>query len=278
MTITSSSPEYVFTRDYLDNNRINLQHYLVVQLFGYRIHPSIPVKDVRNLRIADVGTGTGIWLTDLADEFPATVQLDGLDISFDAAPPRDWLPPNMSLHHWDIKADVPEHLVGVYDVVNVRHFVFVLQQADLKGVLDNLFKLLKPGGYLQWTDFDMSSLRVEKINPDIKVDAQVKLMELFQANDTRLRSAWGASLPSLFAQSGFTNVESDVKDAPPHLAVALHECGMLATEVLARNKAGGNEQMVQQLRQTLAEAAKETREGSVLAFTRLTVVGQKLSQ
>ncbi|GAQ10911.1 hypothetical protein ALT_8232 [Aspergillus lentulus] len=274
----SSSPEYVFTRDYLDNNRINLQHYLVVQLFGYRIHPSIPVKDVNNLRIADVGTGTGIWLTDLADEFPSTVQLDGLDISFDAAPPRDWLPPNMSLHHWDIKAEVPEHLVGVYDVVNVRHFVFVLQQSDLKGVLDNLFKLLKPGGYLQWTDFDMSSLRVEKINPDIKADANVKLMELFQANDTRLRSAWGASLPSLFAQSGFNKVESDVKDAPPHLAVALHECGMLATEVLARNKAGGNEQMVQQLRQTLAEAAKETREGSVLAFTRLTVVGQKPSQ
>lgn len=124
----------------------------------------------------------------------------------------------------------------------------------------------------------MSSLRVEKINPDIKADAQVKLLELFQANDTRLQSAWGASLPSLFEQSGFTNVESDVKDAPPHLAVALHECGLLATEVLARNKAGGNEQMVQQLRQTLAEAAKETRDGSVLAFTRLTVVGQKPSQ
>jgi SAM-dependent methyltransferase len=138
----SSSPEYVFTRDYLDNNRINLQHYLVVQLFGYRIHPSIPVKDVNNPRIADIGTGTGIWLTDLADEFPATVQLDGLDISFDAAPPRDWLSPNMNLHHWDIKAEVPEHLVGVYDVVNVRHFAFVLQQSDLKGVLDNLFKLL----------------------------------------------------------------------------------------------------------------------------------------
>jgi hypothetical protein len=219
-----------------------------------------------------------IWLTDLADEFPATVQLDGLDISFDAAPPRDWLSPNMNLHHWDIKAEVPEHLVGVYDVVNVRHFAFVLQQSDLKGVLDNLFKLLKPGGYLQWTDLDMSSLRVEKINPDIKADANVKLMELFQANDTRLRSAWGASLPSLFAQSGFVNVESDAKDAPPHLAVALHECGLLATEVLARNKAGGNEQMVQQLRQTLAEAAKETREGSVLAFTRFTVVGQKPCQ
>ncbi|EAW07821.1 uncharacterized protein ACLA_025380 [Aspergillus clavatus NRRL 1] len=274
----SSAPEYVFARNYLDNNRINLQHYLCVQLFGYHIHPSIPVSDVNNLRIADVGTGTGIWLTDLTDTFPSTVQLDGLDVSFDATPPKDWLPSNVGLHHWDIKADVPEHLVGVYDIVHVRHFAFVLQQDDLKGVLENLLKLLKPGGYLQWADLDVSSLRVEKIKPDVKVDSQVKLMSLFQSNDTRLHSGWVPGLPSLFTEHGFINVEADVKEAPPHLGVALHECGMLATEVLARNKAGGNEQMVQQLRQLLEEAAKETREGSVLAFTRLTVIGQKPSQ
>jgi hypothetical protein len=46
---------------------INLQHYLVVQLFGYRIHPSIPVKDVSNLRIADVGTGTGYVTVEFVD-------------------------------------------------------------------------------------------------------------------------------------------------------------------------------------------------------------------
>jgi hypothetical protein len=236
-----------------------------------------------------------VWLTDLVDEFSATVQLDGLDISFDAAPPGDWLPHNMSLHRWDIKAEVPEHLVGVYDVVHVRHFAFVLQEHDLNGVLDNLLTLLssstsfyilytanswftEPGGYLQWTDIDVSSLRVEKISPDVKVDAQVQLMHLFQANDARLCSAWVPRLPSLLTQSGFTNVNCDVKEAPPHLRLALHECGMLATEVLARNKAGGNAQMVQQLRQMLAEAAEETRKGSVLAFTRFTVVGQKADQ
>ncbi|KAH1612256.1 hypothetical protein KXX21_002817 [Aspergillus fumigatus] len=278
MTDISSSPEYVFSRDYLDNNRINLQHYLVVQLFGYRIHPSISINDVNNLRIADVGTGTGVWLTDLVNEFAATVQLDGLDISFDAAPPRDWLPHNMSHHRWDIKAEVPEHLVGVYDVVHVRHFAFVLQEHDLNGALDNLLTLLKPGGYLQWTDIDVSSLRVEKISPDVKVDAQVQLMHRFQANDARLRSAWASRLPSLFTQSGFTNVKCDVKEAPPHLGLALHECGMLATETLVRNKAGGNPQMVQWLRQMLAEAAEETRKGSFLAFTRFTVVGQKADQ
>jgi hypothetical protein len=236
-----------------------------------------------------------IWLTDLVDKLPATVQLDGLDISFDATPPRDWLPPNMSLHHWDITAEVPDHLLGVYDVVHVRHFAFVLRQSNLKTVLDNLLKLLsmpsnfynsccsnrcfiEPGGYLQWTDIDVSSLRVEKTHPDAEVDAQIKLMSLFQENDARLHSAWVPSLSSLLKHGGFTNVESDVKEAPPHLGVALHECGMLATEVLARNRAAENEESMQQLKQMLVQAAKETHEGSVLAFTRPTVIGQKTSQ
>jgi hypothetical protein len=173
-----------------------------------------------------------IWLTDLVDKLPATVQLDGLDISFDATPPRDWLPPNMSLHHWDITAEVPDHLLGVYDVVHVRHFAFVLRQSNLKTVLDNLLKLLsmpsnfynsccsnrcfiEPGGYLQWTDIDVSSLRVEKTHPDAEVDAQIKLMSLFQENDARLHSSWVPSLSPLLKHGGFTNVESDVKEAPP---------------------------------------------------------------
>ncbi|PWY81696.1 hypothetical protein BO94DRAFT_587400 [Aspergillus sclerotioniger CBS 115572] len=48
------------------------------------------------MRIADVGTGTRIRLTDLADKLPKFVRLDGLDISFDACPAREWLPPNMT--------------------------------------------------------------------------------------------------------------------------------------------------------------------------------------
>lgn len=71
---------YIFTRDYLDNSRsvlqpsdsqalllqanidlrnsINLQHCLWVESYGYLTHPKIPLHG-GNLRIADVGTGTG---------------------------------------------------------------------------------------------------------------------------------------------------------------------------------------------------------------------------
>lgn len=37
---------------------MNLLHSLLVKLFGYVIHPAIP-KDKEDLRVADVGTGTG---------------------------------------------------------------------------------------------------------------------------------------------------------------------------------------------------------------------------
>ncbi|KNG82022.1 hypothetical protein ANOM_010255 [Aspergillus nomiae NRRL 13137] len=271
----ASSPEYVFSRDYLDNNRINLQHYLVVQLFGYRIHPSIPTQSP-DLRIADVGTGTGIWLTDLAGELPKSARLDALDISFAAAPLPEMLPPNVSLHQWDVKTDVPEHLMGVYDVVHLRFFAFVIQEHELDMILERLLKLLKPGGYIQWTDIDISSLRLEKIRPDIQADAQVKLMNQFKGNDNRLDSAWVPTLAKRLANKGLIDIVTDAREAPPHLALALHEVGLLATEVLTRNKASsGTEEVARAMKQTLAQAAKETRDGSYLAFTRYTVVARK---
>jgi hypothetical protein len=120
----------------------------------------------------------------------------------------------------------------------------------------------------------VNSLRLEKIKPEIQADSQIKLMDIFKGDDVRLRSAWVPTLPTLFAESGLINVTTDIKEAPPYLAVALHECGMLATEVLTRNKVG-NEERITVLKQTLSLAAKETRDGSYLAFTRYTVIGQR---
>ncbi|KAE8154228.1 hypothetical protein BDV25DRAFT_126700 [Aspergillus avenaceus] len=265
----TNDPDYIFSRNYLDNNRINLQHYLVVQLFGYHIHPSIPITP--ETRIADIGTGTGIWLTDLADKLPKTIRLDGLDISLDAAPLPSMLPENMSLRTWDIKTAVPEDLVGVYDIVNVRFFAFVVQDDEMEGVILNLEKLLKPGGHIQWTDIDIGSVRLEKTHPDTPADNQMKLLNLFKGSDTRLQPSWVPRLPGLFATCGLAEIVTDRRDAAPYLALPMHECGLLATEVMTRSREGGDEAF----RRTLGAAAKETRDGSWLAMTRYTVVGRR---
>ena len=84
-----------------------------------------------------------IWLTELGARLPKSIHLDGLDISFHATPPAQWLPPNMTLRLWDVKADVPEDLAGRYDIVHIRNFAFVLQSDDIQHVLDNLIKLIR---------------------------------------------------------------------------------------------------------------------------------------
>lgn len=82
-------------------------------------------------------------------KLPPSVQLDGLDVSLHAAPPSACLPANVTLKHWDIKEPPPSEIVGVYDFVHLRNFIFVLSQDDIPGVMASVQKLLKPGGYMQ---------------------------------------------------------------------------------------------------------------------------------
>lgn len=50
------SPDFI---GYIGNNgdSINLQHYLSTEIFGYFLHPDIPVQNP-NLKIADIAAGT----------------------------------------------------------------------------------------------------------------------------------------------------------------------------------------------------------------------------
>lgn len=85
---------------------------------------------------------TSIWLLDARDALAPSAQLEGFDISFDAAPPAGVIPPNVSFRHWDVRTDLPADLAGVFDVVHVRFLSFVLLDNDAPAVVQKLFKML----------------------------------------------------------------------------------------------------------------------------------------
>ncbi|KAI1205771.1 S-adenosyl-L-methionine-dependent methyltransferase [Annulohypoxylon truncatum] len=267
----ASKTDYVFPRDFIDNTRINLMHHIWTKIFGYNIHPKIP-SEAANLRIADVGTGTGIWLFDVRDKLNQA-QLDGFDISFDAAPPSETLPPQVAFRHWDVKSDVPEDLVGVYDIINVRHFGFVLLNDDIPSVVAKLISLLKPGGYLQWGEADMETLRFDITKPGNKTDNLVELFKLLAVQDDRLKPTWVRHLPEIFAKAGFVDVEKDMQDALPHLAFIFHEAGLMIHDLIARKTK--NEHMARELRRLIPAAAEETKQGAYGTSLRVTVIGRK---
>lgn len=216
-----------------------------------------------------------VWLTNLSSKLPASVQLDGLDVSFHATPPPGCLPANVTLKHWDIKEPPPSDIVGVYDIVHLRNFIFVLADAELPGVIDNVMKLLKPGGYLQWGEVDMNSWRVHKTKSDSKTTALEKLFATLQSQDTRLKPTWASSLAGGLSAAGLEAVESDVQDMPPHLELATAECNMLLPDLIMRKAKRENSAQATLLGELLQEVAAETREGAFWAFTRCTVIGRK---
>lgn len=83
-----------------------------------------------------------IWLLDLARTLPPTAQLDGFDIDISDCPPEQWLPRNVTMRHLDALGEIPEHLAGKYDIVQLRLFQVVVKDNDPGPLLRNMVKML----------------------------------------------------------------------------------------------------------------------------------------
>ncbi|EEH47087.2 uncharacterized protein PADG_03185 [Paracoccidioides brasiliensis Pb18] len=150
MASAGHDSRYLITRTKAESDRLDMQHQACHENMGFLLHPDIPQRD--NMRIADVGTGTGIWLRDLSKLLPKTCRLDGFDISLAQVPDRDVFPSDINYYVQDILEPFPDNFLGQYDVVHVKLLVMGLKVNEWELAIRNLKKLLRPGGFLQWTD------------------------------------------------------------------------------------------------------------------------------
>ena len=102
--------------------------------------------------LLDVGTGTGIWAMDAADEFP------GADVvGFDLSPIQpSYVPPNCSFQVFDLENewDMP----GRFDLVHTR-FMNGFCVKNWPKFFEEAFQSLRPGGWVenQELDFDFAT-------------------------------------------------------------------------------------------------------------------------
>ncbi|KAL9576110.1 MAG: hypothetical protein Q9212_007378, partial [Teloschistes hypoglaucus] len=107
-----------------DTFSANLEHCLWTNHLGFLIHKKVKLRDVPlgQLRIAEIGTVTGIWLIDAAKKIGPTVRLDGFGSDLSLAPPIDWLPMNVNLYQrCNFVSDIEENFHGFYDLVKVSN-------------------------------------------------------------------------------------------------------------------------------------------------------------
>ncbi|KAM0818339.1 putative methyltransferase protein [Seiridium cardinale] len=154
-----SDTKYLLNRDAKESARLIEQHEWLKALLGCTVHPAISTSKPA-LRIADVATGTAIWLLDLAQTLPPDAQLYGFDISAAQFPAAEARPSNVSLHEHNVTEPFPEEYQGSFDIVAVRLITAGLRGDDWDAAVRNVSSLLKPGGYLQWIEPVHSSLQV----------------------------------------------------------------------------------------------------------------------
>ena len=99
------------------------------------------------------------WLLDCASVLPSSTRLIGFDIQPVHFPSPDHIPTNIELIERDVlDANLPEDLVGTFDMVHIRAFGSSIRNSDCAPLLGAVNRLLKRGGWLQWEEADTSAM------------------------------------------------------------------------------------------------------------------------
>jgi len=137
--------KYVMPNDEREQERMDIHYHSVRLVLGNR-HFIAPVEDPTS--ILDVGTGTGIWAMDVADDYPGATVV-GIDLS--PIQPTA-VPPNLEFQIMD--ADEPWDFTNRFDYVHTR----LMNGFSIKSwpfFYEQAFAALQPGGWVENQEFEV---------------------------------------------------------------------------------------------------------------------------
>ena len=272
------SSQYLLGGGNLAGGRLNLQHTYTRDIFGgHLIDPAIDT-DRANLRIADICTGTGIWLLQVARQIPSA-EFEGLDTNLSEAPQQAWCPSNINFRKFDIFAATPEDLIGRYDIINVQYTHLFVRDSNIQDVLPKLVSMLKPGGWLQYTDMDARNKRA--LIPDGS-QAPEAISTVVQSAWDMVKftpSEWTSRLEEHFTDAGLVDVVNRSPEMPLSTLGPSTQCCLWGIEegcITALGKGWttkeGAEAVMEKVRKTWSEH-KEL--GAVIDWRTTRCVGRK---
>lgn len=154
--------------------------------------------------------------TDLEKE-KKNVTLLGFDVKNHHFPAPENLPSNVRLATLDAFTEsLSQEHVGQYDVVHIRAFSSVVKDDNPGPILKNAYAMLKPGGYIQWDEFDGDAMKAvapgdDQENPSVPITATADLLATsYQSQTTvmNLKYGWIKRFEQLFQEHGFEPVET----------------------------------------------------------------------
>ncbi|KAK4545871.1 hypothetical protein LTR36_002435 [Oleoguttula mirabilis] len=191
---------YVFPNDEREADRLDLQHHLLRMTYGNRLYFA-PVNNPK--RCIDIGTGTGIWAVDFADDHPEC-EVTGIDLS----PGQPTLvPPNLKF----IIDDAEDLWIyqQPFDFIHARLMGGCF--ADWPNFFRQAYQNLEPGGWIEIQDYGLPVKSADGTHEGTNI---LKWGELLCEASSKLGRPLGSDCSDYYVQrmhdAGFVDVQQKV--------------------------------------------------------------------
>ncbi|KAI9799047.1 MAG: hypothetical protein M1833_004241 [Piccolia ochrophora] len=189
------SGAYILPNDEQELDRLDLTNGMIRHMMKGRNFVA-PIGRAPQ-RILDIGTGTGIWVIDMGDEFPSA-EIIGTDLS--ATQPT--VPPNVKFEIDDCESSWT--FTHKFDFIHGRYLAGAIR--DWPKLMKQAYDNLTPGGWVEWNDFNF---KYYSDDGSLTKDHSLALWnwKLAEAYETfGADSCPGPHLESWVRDAGFTNV------------------------------------------------------------------------
>ncbi|TVY74294.1 Secondary metabolism regulator LAE1 [Fusarium oxysporum f. sp. cubense] len=133
--------QYWASNDEQQNDLMDLTHHILTLGLGDKLHLA-PLKEEKLHQAIDIGTGTGIWAIDFADQYPGA-EIIGTDLS---PIQPSWVPPNVQFEiedctrEWTFKSDFADYIHVRWLMGSVR---------DWDAFFSEAYRVCKPGAWIE---------------------------------------------------------------------------------------------------------------------------------